>query len=309
MRYLHLLAAVLLLAAPSALAQNLVVNGDAESGPGGNGTTIISPPNWNVTGEFTSVLWSTPGWMSPSDPGPTNRGSNYFAGGFTPLSTAEQIIDLSSNAAVIDSGTVTFLLNGWLGGWDAQDDNAQVFVDWQDAGGVTLGSNSIGPVLASHRNNQTGLLERIEVDDVPSMTRSAKVRIVLTRTDQTYNDGYADNVVLALFIPPSPILTVTNLVAGQQATLDVTLATPNGTVAFAYSLSGAGPTMVPSLLCPGISIGLSQPIKRIGSTTADAAGHASFVQGVPNVPGLQVHVQALNFGNCLLSNVVTEFVQ
>jgi hypothetical protein len=309
MRHYAILPALLIFAAPSLYAQNLVVNGDAEAGPGGDGVTIIPPPFWNVTGDFTTVLWSTPGWMSPSDPGPPDRGNNYFAGGFTPISIAVQIIDLSAHAAVIDKGIMNFDLHGWLGGWDAQNDNAVVDVDWKDAAGMNLGVHSIGPVLASHRNNATGLLERSLIDSIPISTRSAHVYIILTRTDQTYNDGYADNVSLELIPPLEPILTVTNLVAGQQASLDVTSATPNGIVAFAYSLTGTGPTILPSLLCRGIRLSLSQPIRRIGSATANGLGEATIVHGVPVVPGLQVHVQALDFSTCMTSNVVTEFVQ
>jgi hypothetical protein len=308
MRFLALLPALLLFAAPSLYAQNLVVNGDGEAGPGGDGVTIIPPPFWDVFGDFTTVLWSTPGWMSPSDPGPPDRGNNYFAGGFTKVSSAVQLIDLSADAAVIDTGGMSFKLHGWLGGWGNQNDNAIVEVVWKDAAGVVVGSHSIGPVLASHRNNATGLLERSIIGSVPISTRIADVWIYLTRTDQTYNDGYADNVSLEL-ISPAPILTVNNLVAGQQATLDVTLATPKGTVAFAYSLTGTGPTTLASLRCNGITLNLSQPIRRIGSAKANSAGDATFFQMTPNAPGLQVYVQALDFGSCTPSNVVTAVVQ
>ena len=89
----------------------------------------------------------------------------------------------------------------------------------------------------------------------------------------------------------------------------VTGATPGAFVAFAYSLTGIGPTPVPSF-CTGLIINLSNPIKRLGSLTANANGEVTFTQNVPGSAALlQINVQALDFTSCLTSNVVTAFIQ
>lgn len=107
-----------------------------------------------------------------------------------------------------------------------------------------------------------------------------------------------------------PTLAVTNLVAGSQASLSVTGATPNGLVAYAYSLTGAGPTALPNSLCPALTLSLSNPIHRIGSISADASGAATLSQTVPpNAALLQINLQALDLTTCEVTNVVTAFIQ
>ena len=104
--------------AGSSSAQLTLENGNAEAGPGGDGSTVIVPPGWTASGDATVVLWSTPGWMNSSDPGPADRGLNYFAGGpGMPSTSFEQTVDVSALATDIDAGLVTYDLNGWLGGW------------------------------------------------------------------------------------------------------------------------------------------------------------------------------------------------
>ncbi len=79
------LAGVLLaVVSGSAFAQtsNLIVNGDAESGVGGNGGEVASVPDWTTSGNFTVVSYDAGGgFPTPSDPGPPDRGANFFAGG------------------------------------------------------------------------------------------------------------------------------------------------------------------------------------------------------------------------------------
>jgi hypothetical protein len=55
-----------------ALNVNLVINGDAETGPCQNGTNVTHPTEWNYNGTITQVSYNAnfSGSLSSSDPGP-----------------------------------------------------------------------------------------------------------------------------------------------------------------------------------------------------------------------------------------------
>jgi hypothetical protein len=137
-------------------------------------------------------------------------GTNFFAGGpTTATSVADQFVDISGSAAEIDAGHVRASLSAYLGGVGSQGDAASVTVTFNSnalGDGNDLGSPlTVGPVTPGDRNNETTLLRREASATVPSGARSARVAITATRTEGAYNDGYADNVSLALSeIPPSP---------------------------------------------------------------------------------------------------------
>ena len=101
----------------------------------------------------------------------------------------------------------------------------------------------------------------------------------------------------------SPTLAVSNLVAGSIATASVTCATPSGTVIVAYSLAGAGPTLVNAGACGIVSVDLSLPIVQLPAATADPSGNASISAGVPaGTTGLNVWVQGFDVGSCSTTN-------
>jgi len=184
---------------------NLIVNGNAESGSGSPSGDIVSVPDWTTAGSFTVVEYGAAGgFPTATDPGPTNRGLNFFAGGpSNPLSSAFQSIDESADAAVIDTGKVNFTLSGFLGGWDSQDDHAVLSATFLDNSGSDLGSASIGPVWAADRGDETGLLLRTTTGVLPIGTRTIDVLLTMTRDEGDYNDGYADN--LSLVLTPSAV--------------------------------------------------------------------------------------------------------
>jgi hypothetical protein len=181
---------------------NLIVNADAESGPGGDGTVVEPVPGWITSGNFTVIKYSTGGgFPTPSDPGPPNRGENFFGGGpDNASSSATQSIDVSSVAANIDAGKVAFVLSGYLGGFGAQEDNAVLTITLNSATSMALSTASIGPVTPADRNNATGLLLRSTSGIVPASTRRIDVLLQMTRTGGSSNDGYADNLSLVLII-------------------------------------------------------------------------------------------------------------
>lgn len=176
---------------------NLITNPGAELGAGSSDGSTVSVPGWTITGDFTAVQYgASGGFPAASDPGPADRGSNFFAGGpANGSSSASQTIDVSDLAASIDAGLVGFHLSGWLGGWLAQDDGAVVTLSFLSSAGSPV---SIGPVLAVDRGSLTGLLFREISGAVPSLTRSLEIEIAMTRQGGSYNDGYADNLSLIL---------------------------------------------------------------------------------------------------------------
>ncbi|MBI4893569.1 MAG: hypothetical protein HY821_23315, partial [Acidobacteria bacterium] len=177
---------------------NLIVNGDAEKGeatPGCLGSATI--PGWTTDG-IVSVCAYGPTTIAIGAPGPANRGKNYFAGAAGPSSVLSQTIDLTGSATQIDTGSQAFTLSGWLGGYEVQDDAAKVTATFLGAGGNSLGSAWIGPVLAADRNSTTSLILKSASGTVPSGTRSVRIELLFTRAQGSYNDGYADNHSLIL---------------------------------------------------------------------------------------------------------------
>ena len=179
---------------------NLVVNGNAEAGPGATGSSeVMKPPGWTTTGQFTAVKYGAAGgFPDKTSAGPTDRGANFFAGGNAPVSTATQTISLAAGAADIDKGSVTYVLSAWLGGYSSQDDNAKVTLIFKGAAGASIAQTQLGPVLATERKGVTGFFPRKTSDSVPKGARSATITLTMTRAVGTYNDGEADDVSLIL---------------------------------------------------------------------------------------------------------------
>jgi hypothetical protein len=200
-----LLGVVLQCGAATIFDINLIVNGDAEAGIGSaDGTTIVPSPGWSTVGNFNTVQWGIGGgFPALSDAGPADRGDNFFAGGpDNDASSGTQTVDLSGEALVIDSGIATFVLDGYLGGFAAQEDNAVLRVNFLDSSLGVLGTAAIGPVSAADRANLTALLFRSASGSVPVGTRFVDIALNMTRTEGAYNDGYADNLSLVLSAVP-----------------------------------------------------------------------------------------------------------
>lgn len=193
---------------PPGSAKNLIVNGDAEAGPGALDFDDVFPvPGWTTTGAFTAVQYASPDVSVPigNEPAPPNRGANLFAGGpDSENSSAFQLIDVSASTSLIDVGNVPYFLTGYLGGYSFQNDTAVLTATFQGAGGLTLGSASIGPVTNVDRDIQTALLFRSASGLVPIGTRTINVELLMNYSDGGYNNGYADNLSLIVNIPNPP---------------------------------------------------------------------------------------------------------
>ncbi len=188
---------------------NIIRNSCGEAGGGLDGSTLVtSVPEWTTANlnVIDYVVGGGPGgsnsWPNPATPGPVNRGRAFFSGWMDPVNTGVQVLDVSRGAAMIDGGTVAYELSGWLGGFLTQDDNATVNVSFEDSAGTPLATATIGPVLALHRGNITGMVFQNTNGFVPTSTRQVTVTLTMTRLTGVYNDGYADN--LALVLTPDP---------------------------------------------------------------------------------------------------------
>ncbi|WP_433562696.1 alkaline phosphatase family protein [Nocardia sp. CA-151230] len=176
---------------------NLIVDGDAESvaqcSPKGlDGMTL---PGWNIgKGEPNAVCYGQSGWPDASSPGPSNRGSKFFAGGGTGSSEMDQTVSVAGAGAAIDQGRVSFDLNGWLGGYGAQLDRVNMTATFLSASGSQLGSAECDDVSSIDRGLKTGLLQRDTKGTLPKGTRSVKIQLNFTWTDGDTNDGYADDL-------------------------------------------------------------------------------------------------------------------
>ncbi|MDT7835685.1 PEP-CTERM sorting domain-containing protein [Aquabacterium sp. OR-4] len=198
---LTVLAAAALAAASQAqatrLGSNLIVNGDAEAGTSGwtafDGTAI-----------FGSVAYSS-NWVTPSQPGPADRGSRLFVGdGGNAFAAGYQALDVSDLSAQIDLGQVSYSLSGWLGGWTTQNDNALLYVQFFGAGNADLGNAQLGPVMPADRDSATGLVLVGTSGALPTGTTSVVFSLSMERFSGGDNDGYADNLAFQLQAVPEP---------------------------------------------------------------------------------------------------------
>jgi len=179
----------------------LIANRDAEAGVGSvDGFSVVAIPNWTKQGNFTVVNYGAPGGFPlKSDIGPDIRGKNFFAGGpDNALSKALRVIDVSTLANAIDGNNIAFNISGFFGGYASQNDNAVLRTVFRDSANIPLNQVTIGGVLANDRANKTSLLFRKMGGVVPVNTRTIQLILTSTRTDGTYNDGYADNLALIL---------------------------------------------------------------------------------------------------------------
>lgn len=194
-------AALLLAFAGSAHAvsygSNLIVNGNAESGPAGWSAYAGTPL-------FAAVAYSGD-WVKPTEPGPTDRGGFLFVGGSgVDYAAGFQTVDVSANAADIAKGNVGYSLSGWLGGWTSQTDNAYLYVSFLDAASNVLGNAELASVTPADRGNQTGLLYREASGLVPVGTTKITFDLSMQRLVSGDNDGYADNLAFTLAPVPEP---------------------------------------------------------------------------------------------------------
>ena len=106
-------------------------------------------------------------------------------------------MELTLYSTQIDANRVTYKLSAWLGGWDAQDDHATMWIEFVSSSNATLTNATITPILAVDRANVSQLLYREITGDVPINTRSATLFVSMT-ANTFWNDGSVDDIAFQL---------------------------------------------------------------------------------------------------------------
>jgi hypothetical protein len=181
---------------------NLLVNGDAELQLCTNDWIAQSSiPGWRVIRGGASVLCYSAfqfAEVTPATPSNGSAGNALFAapGADTAM---EQSVDVSAAATAIDSGTVTFSLSGWLGGWSNRPESATLTAVFLNATGQSTGTPVvIADVDAQARGNVTGLVQRAVDGVVPPSTRQITVTVQFLSGMTSFQNAYADNISLTL---------------------------------------------------------------------------------------------------------------
>lgn len=198
---------------------NLILNGNGDADVGSPIGAHVSVSNWTTSSAFTVIPYSAGGgYPGPGDPGPPDRGNNFFAGGNgAAVSTATQNIDLSANAADINAGNVIFELSGYFGGFSSDNDNARLSATFFN-GNTSLSIVTVGHVTAKDRGNATGLIFRRGSGLVPVNATRVVITQTMTRISGNSNDGYADSLQF-----------ICNLKAGSQTTAETFSGNGTGT--------------------------------------------------------------------------------
>jgi hypothetical protein len=182
----------LLLAGGARAGDDLIVNGDAETGdisgwtdPSGNGYSIVADVEVVYDGDFS------------------------FQGGLTGPAGAWthevfQDIDVSALAMAIDAGDVTSTFEGFgrsnsAGG---ATDNAWIVVEFRDISDAVVESYDSGNIVPVNQWNQVQ-----DIRTLPVNTRSIRVWLRCARSVGSSTDAYHDNVSLVLDVltPADPI--------------------------------------------------------------------------------------------------------
>ena len=191
---------------PHYASENLILDPGAELATTAKEAGDVVPvPDWTPSGKFTAVKYAaTSGsFATLKDRIAKNPGLRFFAGGSSSaLSTGTQVVALSDEQL----GTTPYALCGWFGGYAGQNDNATLTATFLGASGARLASRTIGGVKAAGRTSKTSLIVKSAMGKIPAGTTQVKFVLTSTRTDGSYNDGYADNLHFSIGTPGAPLL-------------------------------------------------------------------------------------------------------
>ena len=182
-------------AAVAAPGTNLLANGDAEVGDTSfRGYDEVIVPGWQVVqGLPTVVRYGVKALLSRHDPGPSDRGAGYFAGGAGGSADVRQVVPLAAPDGGPLPANTALTVSGWLGGLAASLDDPSVTLTFHGAGGVQLSVAELGPVTHKTRHNTTELVDLSRSVAVPAGATSVTVDLVMTTLSTTY-DGWNGSV-------------------------------------------------------------------------------------------------------------------
>lgn len=141
-------------------SSNLILNGDASASLcSSSGWEETTNPGWTITSGGPEAICynNTGGFPNSSVPG-AQPGNGYFGGGARGSSSLRQGVDVSADASTIDAGTATYNMSGWFGGYQSQNDRADLQATFLSSYGSSLGTSTIGPVTNKDRRNGTKFL-------------------------------------------------------------------------------------------------------------------------------------------------------
>ncbi len=112
-----------------------------------------------------------------------------------------QTINLDKYSLAIDQNKVSYNFSAWVGGWEKQEDDAFLWVNFYNSYGVIITNATISAVTVADRMGVSQLLYRQVTGMVPVNTRSVRLSVGMIGT--TYNnDASVDNISLKLkYIP------------------------------------------------------------------------------------------------------------
>ena len=169
------------------LGANLIAGGDAESGT--TGWTAFTGVDLFQTADYAAPLF-----LYPDAP----RGQRLFTGSASALAAGWQAVDISDQAAAIDSGRIGFNLAAYLGGLGDQEDNTLLYVSFLDGLGAEIGHTELGPVFVDLRDNLTVLGGFRTEGWLPGGTRSLQFSLSMDAPDGNSQGAYADNLSFTL---------------------------------------------------------------------------------------------------------------
>jgi uncharacterized protein (TIGR03437 family) len=202
----------------SVLGTNLVVNGDAETGPGAaNPKFAPYVPGWSTdSGASVSTYGGYSGFITTASPGPSDRGTNLFYGGpVAGTSNMYQDIDVSPAASLIDSGKLQYQLSAWLGALAGHQSSTLTctFFDW--TGKPLAPVTQLGPFGVA----VTSLTSKSQVANLPAGTRLVHIAVSYHFGINAADTGgsLADDISFVLGELGAPLITENGVVPVYSA--------------------------------------------------------------------------------------------
>lgn len=187
----------------SYFGSELVVNGGADDA--GNGWTFSE-------GEFyRGIVSTTYGACGFDDAGiPAGKTSDdalfyggrgdWLSGGSGDKAASYQFIEISSDISeLVNSGSVVANMSALLGGYESQNDYAQVIYKFYNSQNMELSSVTLGPVKSGDRGSATSMVSKSAEAVLPAGCTRVKVEVQIYEQNMGYDvDGFADDISLFL---------------------------------------------------------------------------------------------------------------